>query len=137
MKGVIAAVAVAGLISMTAAGCSSGEVTAGRLQAAVGPTFARMYILQQNDLGHMPQKVDSSAACKQSSGGATTWTCTVHYPFPDGHIEGVALDVEVQPIGCYTASAPTTLVGAQRIRTQHGTLVTNPLFAFDGCFTLE
>ena len=132
-----AALAAAALLAVILSGCSANDVTAAGLENAVGTTFARMYALQQTDLGHTAARADPAAVCTEGSAGAGVWTCTVHYPFPDGHVEGIALEVEVQPVGCYTATAPASLVGAQRIRDTKGRLVTNPLFAFDGCFALR
>ena len=120
------------------AGCGGATVTAGRLDEAVGLSFARLYVLQQDELGHPAAPPDAVATCSRAGTTATTgagsWTCIVHFPDPDGHVDPLALDVDVQSIGCYTASGPPAVVGGQRLQLPTGRAVTNPLFAFDGCF---
>ena len=119
------------------AGCGAPGVTSSRLQDAVGVSFSRLYVLQQSELGHAVSPPDRWAACTRNGSAALTgaggWTCIVHFPAGDGHIEPLPFDVEVQPAGCYTAAGPAAAVGPQRMQTSSGTGVTNPLFAFDGC----
>jgi hypothetical protein len=130
---VVVAVAVLGT------GCSSGDITTSGLQDSVGSAYQRLYLLQQHELGHTAAaRPDSSAHCLRSGStahsGPGTWTCTVHFPYPDGHIIPLSFDVEVQPIGCYVATGPPAIVGQLALTTPKGTSVTNPLYAFDGCF---
>ena len=119
-------------------GCSTQAVNGGRLQDAVGISFSRLFVLQQTELGHSVPPPDRSASCTRNGStvptGAGSWTCVVHFPAGDGHIEPLPFDVEVQPMGCYSASGPPGAVGSQQMRTAAGAVVTNPLFAFDGCF---
>ena len=126
------------LVAVALTGCGGPAVTSTRLQDAVGTSFARLYVLQQTELGHTVAEPDHTASCARNgsaaSTGAGSWACTVHFPFPDGHVEPLSFDVEVQPAGCYTAAGPPATVGQQQIQTAAGTTVTNPLFAFDGCF---
>jgi hypothetical protein len=118
--------------------CSSGGIHGNALQRAVGTTYQRLYVLQQEQLGNTVASPDDTAACVRSGStghsGAGSWVCTVHFPYPDGHIVPASFDVEVQPIGCYTATGPPTIVGQLSLTTPAGKSVTNPLFAFDGCF---
>ena len=131
---VVTIVLVAGML----AGCGGAAVTNARLEDAVGVSFARLYVLQQAELGHNVAEPDQSAGCIRSGSaaltGAGSWTCTVHFPYPDGHVEPLSFDVDVQPAGCYTASGPPAAVGQEQLETAAGDMVTNPLFAFDGCF---
>jgi hypothetical protein len=127
------------LLLVATSGCSSGTVTHQALNRAFGQTFARMYALQQQELGHvLDRPADSAATCSRSGSAATrgsgAWLCTVHFPAPDGHLDPVSFDVDVAPIGCYTATGPPAVVGPLQLRTPSGGTVTNPLFAFDGCF---
>lgn len=120
-----------------AAGCGQPGVTSNRLQDAVGLSFSRLFVLQQSELGHAVAPPDRFASCARNGSGSLTgaggWTCIVHFPAGDGHIEALAFDVEVQPAGCYTAAGPASVVGPQQLQTASGRTVTNPLFAFDGC----
>ena len=132
---VVAAVSVAVL----AAGCGGPAVTSARLQDAVGVSFSRLFVLQQSELGHAVAPPDRSSSCSRNGSGALTgagsWMCIVHFPAADGHLEPLAFDVDVQPGGCYTAAGPASTVGPQQLQTADGRTVTNPLFAFDGCFS--
>ncbi len=129
---------------LATSGCGAKPITAARLDAAVGPTFARLYVLQQQDKGPLgsPRTTDGIARCARSTatgpqqGAGDDWTCTVNFPYPDGHIEPIAYDVSVQGTGCYSASGPATIVGSQTMSDASGHTVTNPLFAFDGCMNL-
>jgi len=125
--------------TLTLSGCSGGQVTAGALNSAVGLAYQRLYVLQQHDLGDDDVvEPDRTTSCLRSGStrhtGSGSWVCTVHYPYPDGHLVPLSFDVEVQPIGCYTATGPPTIVGQQVLTTPARKTVTNPLFAFDGCF---
>jgi hypothetical protein len=126
-------------VAVLGTGCSAGEVTASALQASVGTAYQRLYLLQQHELGHdVSPPPDGSAQCARSGStaksGPGSWTCTVHFPYADGHIVPLSFDVEVQPIGCYIASGPPAIVGQLELTTPKGSSVTNPLYAFDGCF---
>ena len=131
-------VVVCGVAALTLSGCSRGQISAGGLDRAVGLAFQRLYAVQQADLGRATSPPDRTAACTRSGSTATTgsgsWICTVHYPYADGHQVPLSFDVEVQPIGCYTATGPPSVVGQLRMTTPAGRSVVNPLFAFDGCF---
>ena len=137
-RGVGSAALLCAVASVAVAGCAGPAVTSNRLQSAVGVSFSRLYVLQQNELGHQVGAPDRTAACSRNGSAAVTgagsWTCVVHFPAGDGHLEPLAFDVEVQPVGCYTASGPPAAVGQQQLTTATGRSVLNPLFAFDGCF---
>lgn len=139
LPGRTAAASAAVALSVLLSSCSGPAVTNVRLQEAVGVSFQRLYVLQQNELGHVVAAPDRSASCVRNGSaaltGAGSWACTVHFPYPDGHVEPLTFDVEVQPVGCYTASGPPATAGQQKIQTAVGATVTNPLFAFDGCFS--
>jgi hypothetical protein len=131
-------VAVLAATALLSTGCSS-DITSAALQSSVGTAFQRLYVLQQHELGRdEPVTPDAGAQCLRSGSaartGAGTWTCTVHFPYADGHLVPLSFDVEVQPIGCYVASGPPAIVGGLTLTTPAGASVTNPLYAFDGCF---
>jgi hypothetical protein len=129
---------IAAAAAFLVSGCSSGDITSTALQRSVGTAYQRLFVLQQHELGHAVATPDSAASCSRAGStarsGPGSWTCTVHYPYADGHLVPLSFDVEVQPIGCYVATGPATVVGQQRITEPTGRQVTNPLFAFDGCF---
>ena len=119
-------------------GCAGEGVTSTRLDRAVATTFQRLYVLQQKDLGRTVSPPERTATCTRSGSsamkGSGSWICTVHYPYADGHQVPLSFDVEVQPIGCYTATGPPSVVGQLQLSTPGGGSVVNPLFAFYGCF---
>jgi len=146
MRTGVAGVVVALAVAATLGGCATdGGITRGRLQAAVGPTFQRMYLLQQSIEGHQdPYTRPDTSVASCTRGGPSTpddgpgadWICVVHWPSPSGITEPVAYDVSVQPGGCYTAEGPATTVGQQTIPDGGGKSVPNPLLAFDGCLRI-
>jgi hypothetical protein len=137
---VLAAGAVAiGSVALT--GCSASPVTSARLDASVGPAFARHYAVQQKQLGNTVYPTpDGVAKCTRNnkthstSGAGDDWACILNFPFADGHIQPITYDVSVQASGCYTANGPSQIVGQQQQVGSSGETMTNPLFAFDGCF---
>jgi hypothetical protein len=139
---VLAALAFAITATVGLSGCSGSGITSGRVSAAVGPAFARLYEVQQHQLGkavvNQPDGVANCARGNTSSprhGAGDDWVCILNFPFPDGHVQPINYDVQVAPSGCYTAAGPAQVVGPQQQRTPSGT-TTNPLFEFDGCFDI-
>lgn len=136
---VLAALAVAPAL----AACSS-PIRADRLDAVVGPTFARLYAQQQSALDHVlpPRGPDGAAQCgrggslSSGSGAGDDWACAVVFPFADGHLQPITYDLTVSATGCFTADGPSAVVGRQTLTTPAGDVVPNPLFAFDGCLDL-
>ncbi len=129
------------LAAAVVSGCSASDITSTALDAAVGPAFQRLYLLQQHQLGQDAGRVpDGRASCSRGNpasprrGAGADWVCVLNYPAPDGHIEPVGYEVDVTPAGCYTASGPSAVLGPQARRTPAGTTLTNPLLTFDGCF---
>lgn len=121
--------------------CSTTAVTSARLNAAVGPAFARLYAQQQQALGNtVLTQPDRTARCSRTNvgspyrGAGDDWVCVLNLPYADGHVQPVNYDLKVAPTGCYTAAGPAQLVGPQTERTADGATATNPLFEFDGCF---
>lgn len=131
--------AVGGLLAST--GCGPVDITAPRLQAAVGPAFARLYVLQtalRGRPGLTTAWVDPAATCsRRESAGATSgagdWTCAVVFRTSDGVGATAVYEVTARPGGCYTADGPASVVGPRTLSTPDGDVV-NPLLRFDGCF---
>jgi hypothetical protein len=139
------AVAMIAAVGLGASGCGSSGITGGRLDRAVAPTFANLYVLQQSLRGRKvaAASLNSRAACTRGdaatadSGAGNDWTCTVTWFNTGPNIAVTAsYQVHVQTNGCYTADGdgPADLNGQQLITAADGASVTNPLWEFDGCF---
>jgi hypothetical protein len=136
--GGVAVAAIAGALALAA--CGGPDITAGRVDNAVGPTFAALYQHQQNLLGRPPPAPpQASASCHRSGQGAEAtgagddWICVLllQVGLPVGQY---TYELNVQADGCYTADGPAALVGNKTLTTKTGAKRVNPLFAFDGCF---
>jgi len=136
------AVIVAVLFGTAACG---NHITADRVGAAVGPTFANLYVLQQEQHGRQiaAGSLHSTAKCIRGDrstadkGAGEDWTCTVTW-FKSGRDIPVAANysLHVQANGCYTAEGdgPIDVNGQPNVVTPQGDTVINPLYKFDGCF---
>ena len=142
-RGAAAIVAAAALAGVS--GCGSSGISKPRLDHAVAPTFANLYVIQQSLRGRkvsaasLNSKADCSRGDAQTadSGAGNDWTCTVTWFNTGPNIAVTAqYQVHVQTNGCYTADGdgPADLNGQQLITAADGTTVTNPLWEFDGCF---
>jgi hypothetical protein len=125
--------------------CGPNQVTARKLEDAVGPTFANLIQTQESVLGLPPLDVvtfQTSARCHRIGPGTEirgggNWLCTLEW-FPPGH-RGPwhdTYDVSVTMDGCYTATADGVEghVGGPKLVTRDGTKITNLLYVFEGCF---
>jgi hypothetical protein len=139
------AVAVIAAVLLTVSGCGSSGITSARLNRAVAPTFANLYVLQQSLRGRRvtAASLNSKADCARGgpetadSGAGNDWACTVTWFNTGPNIAATAsYQVHVQTNGCYTADGdgPADLNGQQLITAADGATVTNPLWEFDGCF---
>ena len=148
---------VAVVAAVVLAGCGTSTITSSSLDATVGPTFQKLYALQQQEKGTAgsdrrpdgvaqcvrgPVATNVSAASTASAapsytGAGDDWSCVVNFPYPDGHIEPIVYDLAVQATGCFVASGPSSVVGPQTFADAGGRTVTNPLFEFDSCLDLH
>jgi len=136
-----AAIGVASVLLL--AGCGSTDVTKARLENAVAPTFANLYVQQAEILGHTGVTVATAAAsasCDRGGpnvadkGPGADWICIIHFT-DDTHIaQDGKFEVQVKSNSCYTAGGPSKLVGLATITNTYGRDVPNPVFEFDGCF---
>jgi len=126
-------------------GCG-GEVTAPRLEASLATSVLHRYALQQHVIGlagFSPAGLGSAATCRRTSsrtplrGAGQDWVCTVRFTATGRAPAAATFAVPARPDGCYAASGPAGTVGPATLRTAAGTLVENPLAAFDGCFDLD
>jgi hypothetical protein len=132
-------------VLLGASGCGSSGITKDRLNHAVAPTFANLYVLQQSLRGRKVSaaSLNSKADCARDgaqaadSGAGNDWTCTVIWFDTGPNIAVTAsYQLHVQTNGCYTADGdgPADLNGRQTLTAADGATVTNPLWQFDGCF---
>jgi hypothetical protein len=134
--------------SLSLCGCSSGGVTASKLENAVAPTFANLVHVQELTLHANPTDPTSlrvTASCdkvgaKRGGSGPGDYKCTLLWLIPgqrtpvhDGYEVSVTMD------GCYTAKVDgdEARMGGPTITARDGTSVTNLLYAFDGCFDAD
>ena len=138
-----AAAVAAALVAVLAAAAGWGptDVTAARLEQSIAPTFDNLVVLQYRRRTHSDQSTElhTRATCGRSGvtgtsrGPGEDWTCSLRVLRPQVSGAAVNLDVSVHANGCYTAQAPASLVGQQRLRDVNGSSFVNPVYAFEGC----
>ena len=133
--------AVAGTLALSA--CGSPDVTRPRLEAALAPTFANLYVQQAGILGHPGVTVSSigaKASCDRGGpkvadvGPGADWICMVRWRDDKAAEQDGKFELQVRSNSCYTAGGPSKLIGLATITDRRGTDVPNPVFEFDGCF---
>jgi hypothetical protein len=138
---IASAVPLASVIAL--ASCGTTDVTRPRIQDALAPTFANLYVQQAAILGHTGVTVastDAYAWCDRGGpkiadhGPGADWICMIHF-IDNTHTEQAGkFEVQVKSNSCYTAGGPSKLIGLATITDTHGVDVPNPVFEFDGCF---
>jgi ABC-2 type transport system permease protein len=143
-----AAVVLAAVIAFVAIASNWGPVgvTAHRLRASLIPSFNKLTLLQQRELG---RSVPAGAklnivlpSCSRRGSkprGPGDWVCTINVLIPtQGSLPSqptpVSYDVSVQADGCYKAQSPPAFIGQQLMRDANGHNVVNPLYTIYGCF---
>jgi hypothetical protein len=137
----------AAAVALVAAGvvtaCGTTDVTKSRVEAAVAPTFANLYVQQAAILGHRGVTVASTNAgadCDRGGpkvadqGPGADWICIVHFTDETGARQDGKYELQIKSNSCYTAAGPSKLIGLATITDTRGVDVTNPVFEFDGCF---
>ncbi len=139
---VLAAVVV---LFAVAANWGPPGVTAKRLQASLTPTFDRLTLLQQRELGRAVPKgatLNVLPTCSRrgsTPNGPGDWICTLTVFIPQAGAvpfqqTPVSYDVSVTSDGCYKAQSPPAFIGSQLMRDAHGHQIINPLYTIYGCF---
>jgi hypothetical protein len=121
-------------------GCTT-NITQARVDAAVGPTFANLYKLQQSLLGHAavvdpraPAQCQRTGRGVPNSGAGDDWICQLSLSV-DGQFQSIFIyELQVRADGCYEANGSPTIVGGAMLTTPNGSTRVNPLFLFYGCF---
>jgi ABC-2 type transport system permease protein len=126
-------------------GCQSA-ITADRLEPAVRTSFAKLFVLQQNQRGLTVDEanLNTTADCGRgtadgsSTGPGDDWVCILTWRTKAATTGGAIYSINVKPDGCFTADGdgPADLNGSPTLVDVDGTSVINPLWAFDGCFPL-
>jgi ABC-2 type transport system permease protein len=143
-----AAVVLAAVIAFVAIASNWGPVgvTAHRLRSSLIPTFSKLTLLQQRELGRsVPAGAKLNVvlpSCSRRGSkprGPGDWVCTINVLIPtQGSLPSqptpVSYDVSVQADGCYKAQSPPAFIGQQLMRDANGHNVVNPLYTIYGCF---
>ncbi len=125
------------------AGCGTTDITKTRVENAIAPTFANLYVQQATILGHPGVTVASTAAsanCDRGGpkvadkGPGADWICMIHFIDDTHTAQDGKFELQIKANSCYTAGGPSKLVGLVTITDTHGHDVPNPVFEFDGCF---
>jgi hypothetical protein len=121
--------------------CAGTGVTSSRLEDAIGPTFASLYVRHQQLIGKpVPAAAtQASATCHRTDssandkGAGDDWVCQLLLQI-NSPVQQVSYEVSAKANGCYTADGPPAVVGGRTITDAQGKEVVNPLSAFDGCY---
>jgi hypothetical protein len=133
--------AVAGALALSA--CGGPDVTRPRLEAALAPTFANLYVQQAGILGHpgvTSGSVGAKASCDRGGpkvadvGPGADWICMVSWRDEKAAEQDGKFELQVRSNSCYTAGGPSKLIGLATITDRSGKDTPNPVFEFDGCF---
>jgi len=127
----------------------SSPVTSASLERSVASTFGHLADVKAALVGHpvavrghvLPagDAMKLAATCRRggqigvSHGPGNDWVClmTSGPPGPKQLVFGY--DIDAKANGCYTAEAPSTIMGRVKIHDARGRPVANPLLAFDAC----
>ncbi|WP_319460689.1 hypothetical protein [Micromonospora sp. RTP1Z1] len=136
-----AGLAVAATSSL--AGCGQPEVTKARLERAITPTFANLYVQRAALLGEpsvTAAGVGASANCDRGGpkipdvGPGPDWICMIHFTDDHGQPQDGKFEIQAKADATYVAGGPSKLIGQAMLTDTHGRDVPNPVFEFDGAF---
>jgi ABC-2 type transport system permease protein len=142
----VLAVALGAVAIGAAAKLAPSELTRSRLASSFGPSFERLTVLQQRELGrsvapgqHLNMRTRCSRHGAALDGPGDDWGCTLTLAGNEAgwnpvNLTTVTYDLSVKSNGCYKADAPPSFVGAQTMAAEHGATVVNPLYTIYGCF---
>ncbi|MBM0237069.1 hypothetical protein JNW88_07805 [Micromonospora sp. ATA32] len=139
-------VLAAGLVAATTAslaGCGQPDVTRARLESAITPTFANLYVQRATLLGEPAvtvASIDATADCDRGGpkipdvGPGPDWICMIHFTDDHGQAQDGKFEVQAKADATYVAGGPSKLIGQATLTDTHGRDVPNPVFEFDGAF---
>jgi hypothetical protein len=129
------------VLGLTALG--GPDVTQARVQDSLSPTFAALYVDQQQLLGHpgvTTASMQTASTCTRGGGAVapvgpgSDWVCMVSWADESGKPVTGKFELQVHANSCWTASGPASVVGSFTVTDTAGRDVPNPVNAFDGCF---
>lgn len=136
-RGMAVLLAGAGIVSA----CGPDDVTQAQLESTLGSSFARLYVRQQQLLGHpgvSPAALAVRARCDKPGArvprGAGQWTCTVTWFGADGASLDADYELQAKAGGCFTAAGQQAVVGAPRLEAPDGSRFVNPVSSIDACY---
>jgi hypothetical protein len=138
-----AVVAVAAIAAVTV-GRGGPDVTKARLETAIAPTFANLYVQRAAILGESGVSVTTIAAtagCDRGGsnvpdvGPGPNWICMIKFIDDQGKPQEGKFEVQAHADATYVAGAPSKLVGTATLTDKAtGRDVPNPVFEFDGAY---
>ncbi|MEU5727268.1 hypothetical protein [Micromonospora sp. NPDC047738] len=140
---VAVAIGLAVTASGALAGCGQPDVTKDRLERAIGPAFANLYVQRADLLGEhgiTVQTIGASTACDRGGpklpdvGPGPDWICMIHFTDDHGQPQDGKFEVQVRADATYIAGGPSKLIGQATLTDSHGHDVPNPVFEWDGAF---
>lgn len=136
-----AAVAAAAIAALT--GVGGPDITKARLEHAIAPTFANLYVQRAAILGQPGVTVASIAAsadCDRGGpkvpdvGPGADWICMINFRDEQRQQQSGKFEVHAKADATYVAGGPSKLVGLATLTDKAGHDVPNPVFEFDGAF---
>jgi hypothetical protein len=142
----VALAALAGVGGLATASSGGSDASRARLERALPVAFENQYVQLAHLVGHdevTAASLHATAMCDRGGpdhpdvGPGSDWTCLMGWTDPNVPMptEGYGkFEVTVHSNDCFTAGAPSKLIGYATVTDKHGHQVTNPAFEFDGCF---
>jgi hypothetical protein len=140
-RGLTVALALAAAATLTAFG--SPDVTKTRIEKAIAPTFANLYVQRATILGESGitvAGVGATADCDRGGpkiadvGPGADWICMITFIDDHGQQQVGKFEVNAKTDSTYVAGGPSKLVGLAILTDKTGKDVPNPAFEFDGAF---
>ncbi|MEU7054811.1 hypothetical protein [Streptomyces sp. NPDC046197] len=139
-RGLAVAAAVAAVAASTA--FSTPDITKHRVEEALAPTFANLYVQRAAILG-IPgitvAGIDASAKCDRGGpkvadvGSGTDWICKVTFHDTAHQVQTGKFELQIRADSTYVGGGPSKLIGTATITDKKtGKDVPNPVFEFDG-----
>jgi hypothetical protein len=124
-------------------GRGGSDVTKARLEHAIAPTFANLYVQRANILdesGITITSIAASASCDRGGptvrdvGPGSDWICQIAFHDDHGQTQNGKFEVQAKADATYVAGGPSKLVGQATLTDKAGRTVPNPVFEFDGAY---